>query len=241
MSVLQQFSNVYKDMKMNGIVSNTSYEFDVEYPIFDNPKEYLEFRRGKFIYGFFKRWSERRAMDKCLKGIDDITRVCDVPCGPGRLFKYWQKRKYRVIGVDLSDSFVEAAGKMCKELNQENRVIKGDAFVLKNSLNGYSVDLIAMVRFIYYFDGKERIKLLKSMAELPVKNLLLQYKTNETWRGRRKLKKISLNGRSSTKQYCSNDEIMDELKEAGLECIRIVPIAQASDRVFVMAKKNGMR
>lgn len=220
------------------IEANPYNEFNVRYPIFKNPREYIELRRGKFVYGFFKRWSELKAIDKCLKGIDDITRVCDIPCGPGRLFNYWQKRKYRVVGIDLSDSMVEAAGKMCNELYPESRVIKGDAFALKNSLNGHNVDLIATVRFIYYFDSKERIRLLKNMAALSVKYILAQYKTTETWKGRRDLKKTKLNGRSAAKQFCSNDEIMDELKAAGLECIRIVPISQASDRIFVMAKNH---
>lgn len=223
---------------MSEIEPNLSNESNVEYPIFDNPKEYLEFRKGKFIYGFFKRWSELRAIDKCLKGIDSITRVCDVPCGPGRLFKYWQKRKFHVIGVDLSDSFVEAAGKMCKELNPKNKVFKGDAFALKNLLGKDGVDLIASVRFFYYFSRKERIQLLKSMAEVSRRYVLVQYKTTETWKGRRELNKIKPSDRPVAKQFNSNDEIMDELKEAGLECIRIVPIAQASDRIFVMAKNN---
>jgi len=79
------------------------------YPLFANPEEYMEFRKGGLFFGYFKRWFEWRAVDRCLRGLKDISTVCDAPCGPGRLFLYWQKRKLRVIAVDLSGPMVSAA------------------------------------------------------------------------------------------------------------------------------------
>jgi hypothetical protein len=205
------------------------------YPLFENAEEYLEFRKGKFIFGSFKRWFEKNAIDKCLKSLDDIQSVCDIPCGPGTLFSYWHKKRYEVIGADLSDPMFEAAGKMFKHLNLEGRVIKCNAFTLKNSLKENEADLIASVRFFYYFKKDKRIELLKTMGEVSRKYLLVQYKTMETRKGRQKFKKVSSSDSPFPIQLCSSEEILEELKVACLDCIKIVPISQASERVFVMA------
>jgi predicted TPR repeat methyltransferase len=206
-------------------------EHAIRNPLFENAEQYLEFRKGKFIFGIFKNWFERRAISKCLNGFDDVYTVCDIPCGPGWLSPYWREKGYRVISADLSDPMVEAARKMHQRLNLEGRVIKCNAFTLKNTVKKGEPDLIASVRFLYYFKSTDRIGLLKTMAEVSRKYLLVQYKTVETWRGQKK-SKMAYSG----KEFCSHREIREELQAAGLDCIRIVPIAQSSDRVFVMAK-----
>jgi SAM-dependent methyltransferase len=204
-------------------------------PLFVNPREYLAFRKGKLLFGFLKRWSERRAIDKSLDGLNGIDCVCDVPCGPGRLFPYWEKRGYRIIGVDLSDQMVEAARRDRADSGRGDTVVKGDAFDLKDSVSGDRPNLIASVRFFYYFMRDKRIELLRAMAAASPRYLLLQYKTAETRKGKREMRKIAKIKPTSHKQYCSNQEIREELEAAGLECINIVPISQASDRIFVLA------
>ncbi len=217
---------------------HTTVKYPHENPLFENPREYLESRRGKFLYGVFKRLSERRAINKSLEGLDNINYICDVPCGPGRLFSYWGKRGYRVTGVDLSDPMLAAAREVCADFDPRNRVIKGDAFSLNDSLAGEKPDLIASIRFFYYFKREKRIELLKTMAAASKKYLLVQYKTTETIRGRRRLRMFARSASPSSQQFCSNEEIREDLEAAGLELIRIVPISQSSDRVFVAARKR---
>ncbi len=202
---------------------------------FGSPEEYLEVRKGKFLFGFFKRWFEMRAIDKCLKDLPDVHSVCDIPCGPGTLFPYWHKKGYKLVGADLSDRMIEAAGNIFKHLNLEGRVIKCNAFTLKNSLKEDEVDLIASVRFFYYFKRDKRIELLKTMGEVSRKYLLVQYKTTETRKGKQRFKKVSSSDLPSFIQLCSSEEILEELRLACLDCLKIVPISQASERVFVMA------
>jgi ubiquinone/menaquinone biosynthesis C-methylase UbiE len=199
-----------------------------------NPEEYLKVRKGKFILGFFRRRFEMRAIDKCLKGLDDIHSVCDIPCGVGTLFPYWHKKGYRVIAADISDPMIEAAGKKFKQSNLEGRVIKCNAFDLRDSLQENEVELIASIRFFYYFKRDKRIELLKTMAEVSRKYLLVQYKTWETRKGRLNQKIIG-----AYKQFCSIEEILEELKVARLDCITILPTSPSgTDRVFVMARNR---
>ena len=111
--------------QMMSILGNTIRN-DNEFSPSWNPEEYLKFRKGKFVFGFFKRWFETRAIENCLKGLDDIHSVCDIPCGPGTLFPHWHKKGYKVIAADLSGPMTEAAEKMSKHLDLEGRVIKGE-------------------------------------------------------------------------------------------------------------------
>jgi len=208
------------------------------YPLFVDPQEYLEFRKGGFFSGYFKRWSEWRAIDRCLRGVEHISTVCDAPCGPGRLFPYWQKRKLRVIGVDLSVPMVEAAKTRHSQMDLCGYVIEGDVFHLQEYL-AEAPDLVVSVRFCYYFDREERIGLIHSLASVVRRYLLLQYKTSETRKGRRNLARIRSGRRShpSSKRYCSYRSITEEIGEAGLRCLRVQPISEASDFVFVLARK----
>jgi hypothetical protein len=214
---------------------NKPEEYTDRYLDFGSPEEYLGVRKGKFVFGFFRRWFEMRAIDKCLKDLPDIHSVCDIPCGAGTLFPYWHKRGYKVIGADLSDRMIEAAGNMFRHLNLEGGVFKCNAFNLKNSLKEDEVDLIASVRFFYYFKRDKRIELLKAMGEVSRKYLLVQYKTTETRKGRQRFKKISSSDLPPIAQLCSSEEILEELNLACLDCIKLVPISQASERVFVGA------
>jgi hypothetical protein len=126
---------------------------------------------------------------------------------------------------------IGAAGNMLKHLNLEGRVIECNAFTLANCLKEDEVDLIASVRFFYYFEKNKRIELLQTMGYLSRKYLLVQYKILETRKGRLNLKKGGPNN-----QLCSMEEILEELKVARLDCIKILAAAPAgTHRVFVMA------
>jgi hypothetical protein len=206
----------------------------MDYPLFKNPKEYIAFRRGNGITAPFKRWAEWHGLDSCLKGLNDIRTVCDCPCGPGRLFPYWKKRGFNLIGVDLSDEMVEAAHDQRNDINITGRILKADAFHLEETITE-KPDLVASIRFCYYFDRPNRIQLLRSLAQVSRKYVLVQYKTPTTLRGRISFAK-SLRS-THPKYFCSNRDIIDEIKEAGLVPLRVILKGDTSDRAFVLVQK----
>jgi len=201
------------------------------YPLFVGPEEYLRFRDPPHAGGALKRWLERRAIGRCLGEVGGVRRFCDVPCGPGRLFPAWRKWFPSVIGVELSDPMVEAAGRRLRALRIPGEVRKGDAFRLREVL-GEPADLVASVRFCYYFDRPDRVRLLRALAAASRRYVLVQYKTLRTPKGRR-----NAVGRRTPKYYCSDEEVRAELAEAGLGPRKIVPISWASDFTFVLAEK----
>ena len=95
--------------------------------------------------------------------------------------------------------------------------------------------MVASVRFLYYFKKEKRIELLRIMAEVTRKYVLVQYRTPATSKGRLNRKQAH-----SSKQFCSIDEILEEVEVARLDYIKILPISPSplSDKVFVMARNR---
>lgn len=94
-------------------------------------------------------------------------------------------------------------------------------------------DLVACIRFLYYFARGARSALLRSLAAGSRRYVLVEYKTNETWRARRNARR----GRGRGKHRCAAAEIRRELRAAGLEPVRLEPLGPLSDRVFALAEK----
>jgi hypothetical protein len=207
-----------------------------DYPIFRDPAAYLRLRDTGGILGALKRRSEWRALDRCLADSPGIATVCDVPCGPGRLFGYWRSRGLRVIGVELSEEFVLHARRELARLGLDGEIVHGDAFRVAEHPIARQADLIACVRFIYYFDRPRRIELLKSLAVSGAPHILAQYKTRESWRGRRNLARRRPDDGAYAKEFVSATEIRAEFADAGLECRRVEAISLFSDRVYALAR-----
>ncbi len=188
--------------------------------------------------GILKKYSELRALDRCLTAASGIRIVCDVPSGPGRLFAYWRNRDFRVHGVDVSEPMVRAASKMHKDLRLQGSVRQGDAFNLESHLPE-EPDIVVSIRFMYYFNHERRIELLKSLAKASRRFVLVQYKTTETLKGQTSQirKKIKQRADHLKIHHCSHDEIIEELREAGLIPLHIDPEGEFSDRVYVLAEK----
>jgi SAM-dependent methyltransferase len=209
-----------------------------DYPVFANPQRYLRVRVSSGPLGRMKIRSEHRALDRCLSVGSAIRAVLDVPCGPGRLFPYWAQRRYSVYACDLSEEMVEYASKIHSDLGLVGSVTAGDAFEGLPGSPSQAVDLIACVRFAYYFESEERIALLRALALRTGRYLLVQYKTNHTWRGSRHDRHFRDQGRYS-KHFTTVEQALGELREAGLSPLRVEPISEFSDRMFIIAERTG--
>ena len=213
-----------------------------KYPVFRNPEAYMAMRQRPTLTGRLKMYFERRALARCIEDLPGVRSVCDVPAGPGRLFSAWKEHRYRVYGVDYSEEMFEMASRVHKELGLKGEVFQGDAFHL-NEVLPETPDLIASVRFIYYFDSAKRVELLKSLAGASRRYVLVQYKTKESLKGHMKRERDRERGKSARPRHlakagCSHRQILSELTAAGLTPLRIEPIGEFSDRTFVLAEKT---
>jgi hypothetical protein len=209
-----------------------------DYPLFVGPEEYMRLRESAYGFGFLKRWFERRAIARCLRRVGEVATLCDAPCGPGRLFPCWKRWARTVIGVELSDPMVTVATQRHAAMKLAGLVRKGDAFGLRSHLDS-PADVVASVRFAYYFERPRRLDLLRALAAASRRWVLVQYKTSQTFKGRRNLARAPRKKEAgrAPKFFCTYDEIRAECAEAGLKCLAIERISIGSDRVFVLAEK----
>ncbi len=211
-----------------------------KYPAFRDPEKYMRLRESRSLLGRLKTSSERRALDRVLAPASGVRTICDVPAGPGRLFPYWRSRDWRVLGYDISEQMVAAATQTHQREGLEGEVGHADAFNLKPSLSEQP-DLVASVRFIYYFDAERRVELLQSLAAATRRYVLVQYKTTETLRGQitlvRRSEENAGDKRHLRQDACSQRQILEELRAAGLVPLRLEPVGEFSDRIFVLAEK----
>ena len=210
------------------------------YPAFTNPDEYLKHRVKRTPFGFLKTRTEERALDRCLRGLAEVRVICDVPSGPGRLFRFWRRKGFRVHAIDISEPMLRAAREEHRTLGLTGSVRGGDAFNLKGGLTE-TPDLVASIRFAYYFDRAQRIKLLRLLADVSRHYVLVQYKTSETIRGRRNVIRASREQAASKtgpkKHFVTREEIVQEVIEADLAPLRVQGMGEFSDRIFVLAER----
>ena len=207
------------------------------YPVFHDPEEYLLFRRDAGVKALLKAWAERRALNSCFAHTGNVRTICDCPCGPGRLFPYWKNLGVEVFGIDYSHEMVEAAAALHRRIGLAGGVRRGDAFRLSGEIPP-GIDVVCSVRFVYYFDEEDRRRLLHSFLQVRPRYLLLQYKTFDTFRGRRNFLR-EMRKAAPGKYYLSLAQIADDVKASGLRLLHMAPIGFASDRVFVLCAPDG--
>lgn len=133
------------------------------YPIFTDVEQYMRRRVRRTPMGLLKTWAEERALRRCLKGLENIGTICDVPSGPGRLFPFWRRQSFCIHGRDISVPMLKAAEIARQENHLPRSVCFGDAFNLHDCLHNIC-DLVVSVRFLYYFERDKRNMLLRSFA-----------------------------------------------------------------------------
>jgi hypothetical protein len=213
-----------------------------KYPVFRNPDKYMKNRERGNPLGMIKIGGEYRALDRCLKDIPGIHTICDAPSGPGRMFPYWKKKNYTVYAVDISERMVSASQKIHETSGLPGKAAMGDIFKLNEMLEE-KPDLVACIRFVYYFNSEDRAKLLQVLSETTSRYVLVQYKTTETIKGQMTLARRSSEVKKPQKTHLeqwavSYNQIIKEMKQSGLNPLRIQPIGEFSDRVFVLAEKS---
>ena len=196
---------------------------------FSDPESYLRRRRGRG----WRQWSEYLALSRCLRDLP-VRVVCDCPCGPGRVFGYWRRKNYSIIGVDISPPMVSAAREALLEVGARGRVVLGDVSEL-GMLVPDAPDLVASIRFAYYFDEHQRLDLLAILASVSQRYVLVQYKTGETWKGRRQISR----GRNRGRYVTSYRQMADEFRCVRLRPLAIQAVGAFSDRVFVLGEKTA--
>lgn len=211
-------------------------------PLFRNPERYLECRQSPGLLGHLKARSEALALEQCLRAIGSIRSVCDVPCGPGRLFDLWSRHASRIMAFDLAGEMVSAASEAHDRLGLDGEVTLADAFDLDSHMIDRA-DLVVCIRFAYYFDRPARVALWRALANVSNRHVIIHFKVSGTLRGHLDSLRRALWGRrrKRTRRHprhvIGRREIEQEVAMAGLRVVKFVRASQLSYSAYVLAER----
>lgn len=114
------------------------------------------------------KWNiEQNIIIDMLNDLPAETVILDAPCGTGRFFDFYQDKKFKVCGLDLSaDMLNQATKKVRPECQELFRFAQGD--VRQVALPDKSVDVAVMCRLTRWLDPqgcKDAIKELQRVAK----------------------------------------------------------------------------
>ena len=208
------------------------------YPLFEDPERYLALRQPGGLAGALKTRSEWAALASCLRELQGAALVLDVPCGPGRLYRYFLQRGRRVVGGDFDPKMLSSASRVRRTLDLQGVDCRADAFRLPWRDGAF--DCAVSVRFAYYFARPERVALLAELARVSRMGIVVQYKINYSLLSRLRRLTGKARKRNRGKFLLARREIVEDFREAGLGVDRVAPISLAgSDRAFVLSKLPG--
>jgi len=140
-------------------------------------------RSDLFLRLMDERWSRTEelvnGMTKLLDGFGiTLGRVLDLCCGNGRISVHMAKRGFRVVGVDISEAFLEDARKKAQEHGVSDSVtfLQGDVRKLKKLFAGAEEPFDVVVSAwtsIGFYSQEDDLRLFKQARELSREGAIL--------------------------------------------------------------------
>lgn len=115
---------------------------------------------------------ENIAIEKFLNQLPNELKILDVPFGTGRFVKYYQKKNFRIFGLDKSIEMIEA-GKRDGFFEGNVNIFEGDAAQIP--FDDGSFDLVVSFRFLPHIINYGQAKqVMKELSRLSSKYLIVQ-------------------------------------------------------------------
>jgi SAM-dependent methyltransferase len=175
-----------------------------------------------------------RALTEAARQGAPIATGLDLPCGTGRLFPLFAERRIAAIGGDISLEMMRVARrKLAFPLLQCN----AERLPFRDG----SVDGVFSIRFILHLDRGARLRILREMARVSRRWLLLDLRHRYNLRSLVWPLARRLGLRRDVPFRFSRSGLAEELRACGLELVRIYPsrrlVGFFSDKWFVLVEK----
>lgn len=116
---------------------------------------------------------EKRAFSDLLRRIPEVRSALDVPCGTGRMTEVLLQAGLQVTGCDISEAMMQKAQSRLAGFGEQARFCQGNAKELP--FEGASFDLVTCVRLFGHFPSDDRVEMLKEMARVTRRWIIVQY------------------------------------------------------------------
>lgn len=180
-----------------------------------------------------RKW---RTILRALDRASGVKTILDLPCGTGRFTGALCERGFEVVGSDISLEMMQVARPKTVDLPGCAGYLQADAEALP--LRAGAVDCVMSIRFLFHVEPEARVRILREMARVSRRWLILDYRHRYStrywlWRLKRALGLTDL-----ALRRVSRRQVVDELHAAGLELIEILPVVRIwSDKWIVVAER----
>ena len=182
---------------------------------------------------------DKRAVRRALEGLAPGSVVADIPCGTGRLAEVALEMGYEVCGIDISPAMLEMARNRLARFGARFTARVADIRALPAT--GQSFDAVLSARFLMHFSIDEQFQLIRGMARLARRRLVLTQGLDTPWhRLRREFKSRFEYFRNPAAFPVTEDRLAAMLRETGfVECRRYAVLPFLSEAVAIVAEPSG--
>ena len=181
-----------------------------------------------------------RAWEKLTQYKSNIIHDADRSLGHPFVMFYNAKTQsgYEVIGSDIAMEMMNVAASQLVGIPRLHGYVRADAERLP--LADGAIDCVMSIRFLLHIDPVTRISIIREMARVSTRWLILDYRHKHSYRYMTLRLRRALGGPSARKRpQVSRAEMTSELAAAGVRVAKIFPIAPFfSDKWVVLCEKT---
>jgi ubiquinone/menaquinone biosynthesis C-methylase UbiE len=182
-----------------------------------------------------RKW---KMIELALTHAGTVRTVLDLPCGTGRFTGHLARAGYEVIGSDIAMEMMQVAARQLAATPRLHGYVRADAERLP--LADGAIDCVMSIRFLLHIDPATRVAIIREMARVSTRWLILDYRHKHSYRYMRLRLRRALGVPSARKlPQVSRAEMTSELAAAGVRVAKIFPIAPFfSDKWVVLCEKT---
>lgn len=137
----------------------------------DRARDYEANRAGQ------PKWEgEDRAVKEFLSQFPAGTSVLDIPCGTGRFFDFYAERRFKAVGMDISDEMIRIA-------RQKNNVPCRVGSIFDIELPDNSIDVAIAIRFMNLIEASDMRLALLELQRVASKKVAFTLRIGEERKG----------------------------------------------------------
>jgi ubiquinone/menaquinone biosynthesis C-methylase UbiE len=171
------------------------------------------------------------AIQSALQVTQPLEKMLDIPCGTGRFTPDLARQGYHMIGADISVPMMQQAKKLgCEETLYG--YVQADAENLPFPDN--SLDCVLSIRFMHHIDPGTRIRILRDMARVSCRWMIIDYRHRYSFRYRMRAVKLRFGLTKRVLPRVSREELDHEFRSAGIELVKVIPVGKFSDKWIVV-------
>ena len=178
-----------------------------------------------------------RTILRALALADGVRSILDVPCGTGRFIGGLARSGYDVVGADIASEMMRVAREQLGPMPRVLGFVRADAEQLPFPSGAF--DCVMSIRFLFHVDASTRVAILRDMARVSRRWLVLDYRHKYAYRYVMWKVRHALRLTRAPLERVSRASLQRECDAAGIRIVRIFPVTRVfSDKWIVLGEKS---